>query len=246
MPKIRKIEEMTSNKQAADNNQSSNVTSHFLKFARNNKLGILIVFILSIAYATYIGYQYKPLYTCTAILDSKEVVKRDVMKEIVHDFFKSKEHLDIKTHQLRSDTFKLSTRFYLDLYLFSSSTEKIESELLNYITSDSLIKNSINENANSTIRIIKLLNNQLLADTLNVNNGFIGNENTKLSLTEKLIEKQQLLISLENYTPFQKGFGVPIVIEKTRINFIKNFVKCFFSLIIILLIFSNFKNKISR
>lgn len=245
MLKIRKIEEMTSNKQTANNNESSNVISHFLKFARNNKSGILIVFIFSIAYAIYIGYKYKPLYTSTGILDSKEVVKRDVMKEIVHDFFKYKEHLDIKTHQLRADTFKLGTRFYLDIYMFSSSTEKIESELLNYITSDSIIKNSINDKANSTLRIIKLINKQLLADTLNAKNGFIGNENTKLKLTEKLIEKQQLLVSLENYTPFQKSFGIPVVIEKTRINFIKNFFKCFISLIIVLLIFSNFKNKIS-
>ena len=93
--------------------------------------------------------------------------------------------------------------------------------------------------------VVELINKQLLADTLNANNGFIGNENTKLKLTEKLIEKQQLLVSLENYTPFQKSFGIPVVIEKTRINFIKNFFKCFISLIIVLLIFSNFKNKIS-
>lgn len=232
---------MTSNKQTSENNQSLNVASHLLKFARNNKIGILIVLILSISYAIYIGSNYQPLYTSTCILDSKKVVKRDVMKEIVHDFFKSNKDLAIKNHQLRSDTFKLSSRFYLDIYMFTNSTEEIESKLLDYILSDSLISNSITNKTKSVLTIIKLLNKQLSENSLIAANGFDGQENIQLSLTEKLIEKQQLLVLFDNYSPFQKSFGIPVVIEKTRINFIKNFLKCFLSLFIVLLIFSNFK-----
>ena len=236
---------MNSNNQNPNHDQSLSIASHLITFSKNNKLGILIILTLAISYSIYMEYNNKLLYTCTSILDSKELVKRDVMKEIVHDFFKSEENLDIKNHQLRSDTFKLSTRFYLDLYLFSNSTEKIERQLLKYILSDSLIKNSLHNQTNSTAKIIKLLNEQLSNDSIIENNGFIGNKNIKLSLTEKLIEKQQLLVSLQNYTPIKKSLGVPVIIEKASINFIKFFFKCFFSLSIVLIIILNFRNKIS-
>ena len=224
---------------------SSTIINHLIKFILKNKFNLLIIFLLSIGYAIYLK-NHKILYRSTAIIDTKEIIKRDVMKEMVHDYFKSNNHPFIKSRLLRSDTIKNGTRFYLDIYSYSNSYEKIENELTKYLISSEIVIENLSVKHDLHTLILNELKAQINSESLKKSNGFSGNKNIKLSLLKDIEEQSQSLLFIDSYNPIEKGFGIPEEIEKIRSLFVKNFTKAFFSGLITLLFISFLRKKLSR
>ena len=224
---------------------SSTIINHLIKFIFKNKFNLLIIFLLSIGYAIYLK-NHKILYRSTAIIDTKEIIKRDVMKEMVHDYFKSNNHPLIKSRLLRSDTIKNGTRFYLDIYSYSNAYKKIENELLAHLISSEIVIKNLSVKHDLYTLLLKELKVQMSSDSLRNSNGFSDGKNIKLSLLKDIEEQSQSLLFIESYNPFEKGFGIPEEIEKIRNLFVKNFTKAFFSGLITLLFISFLRKKLSR
>ena len=224
---------------------SSTIINHLIRFILKNKFNLLIIFLLSIGYAIYLK-NHKILYRSTAIIDTKEIIKRDVMKEMVHDYFKSNNQPFIKSRLLRSDTIKNGTRFYLDIYSYSNSYEKIENELTTHLISSEIVVGKLSVKHDLHTLLLNELKNQISSVSLKKSNGFVDGENIKLSLLKDIEEQSQSLLFIESYNPIEKGFGIPEEIEKIRSLFVKNFTKAFFSGLITLLFISFLRKKLSR
>ena len=113
-----------------DDKNLSNFLNYIIQFIISYKIFLLFIVILSIGYSFYMKSTYKPTYFSTAIIETYKLTERDVMKEIVNDFFrdiknqKSKHKFETTeksyiSHKIRSDTLKNSSRFYLDIILSS-------------------------------------------------------------------------------------------------------------------------------
>ena len=224
---------------------SSTIINHLIKFILKNKFKLLIVIIFSVGYALYLN-NYKILYRSTAIIDTKAIIKRDVMKEMVHDYFKSNNHPFIKSRLLRTDTLKNSTRFYLDIYSYSNSYKKIEKELTTHLVSSEIVAEKLSAKHDLHTLLLNELKDQISSESLKKSNGFLDGENIKLSLLKDIEEQSQALLFIESYNPIEKGFGIPEEIEKIRSLFVKNFTKAFFSGLITLLFISFLRKKLSR
>ena len=235
---------MTDNSKPQEVN-SSTIINHLLKFILNHKFGLVAIVVLSIAYTLFIRSNYQPLYISTAILDTKEIIKRDVMKEMVHDYFKSTNHSSIKSHLIRTDTIKDGTRLYLDLYSHLTTYDSIEKELNSYLIKSEIIQlNIINKRKVSTL-IIDELNKQISSDSLEKKNGFVNGTKNKLELIKEIEKQNEFMLIIDTYNPFEKSFGVADEIEKIRNISVKNFIKAFLSGIILLIILPYFKKKLA-
>ena len=232
MLKIRKFKQMTENSAGQEVN-SSTILNHTLKFISNQKIGLLIICFLSLAYSLYIGYNYQPLYRSTSILDTKEIIQRDVMKEMVHDYFKSTNLLSVKKHLIRTDAVKNGTRFYLDIYAHITDYSTIEKELINYINSNEIVQFNLANKIKTSSVIVEQLNKQLAGDS--------SVKNSKLEILKEIENLNQLLLITENFNPIEKGFGIAEEVEKIRAISIKSFFKAFLSGILVLFAIAYFK-----
>lgn len=232
-----------------DDNNLSNIINYIIQFVITYKLMLLVIVIISIGYSFYIKNTYKPTYFSSAIIETHEIIERDIMKEIVNDFFKNlqkqaslKKYETTKknyiSHKLRSDTIKNSSRFYLDIIISSDkNTKDIDVELTSHIINHEMIIKAKENKLKELNQLWSVLNKHLNKDT---------NIIKEISLIEKEINLTNQLKNIENYSPMDKGFGVPVLKENSRLLLIKNFCKAFISGILLFGFYIYLKKKLAR
>ena len=231
--------------------QEINISKLFYKafnFLLRNKAYVLIIIIISKAYSLYMNNKEKPVYRSTAIIDTRDVVEIDVMREIINDFFK-----DINTsskslqnnlkysviNYKKRDAGKLfPNRLYLDATISINNFKPLEEALVEYINDRKSIHILIEHKKEEYIELIRLINNM---DSLNT-----GVTEETLNVIKNKIKYKRELTQLDNYNPIVNSFSIPTVYINERINLINNFIKVFISGLVLLILFSFLRKKLVK
>jgi len=231
--------------------QEINISKLFDKafnFLFKNKVYVLLLLFISIAYALYMNNKEKPVYHSTAIIDTRDVVEIDVMREIINDFFK---YINTSPKALQNnlkyrvinykkrDAGKLfPNRLYLDATISINNFKPLEEALVEYINDRKSINILIEDKKEEYIELIRLINNM---DSLNT-----GVSEETLNVIKNKIKYKRELTQLNNYNPIINAFSIPTVYKNERINIIKNFIKVFISGLVLLILFIFLRKKLVK
>lgn len=214
----------------------SNIINKFLQTIFKNKIALLIIILFSFAYSFYIKNSYQATYQATAIINTYAVIERDVLKEVIHDYFKIQINNNkncIQYHKLREKE-DSKNKFYLDIITNTKQCSKnTYDSLLNFIKINSIVLKAVKYETTRLVYLDSSLKNktQNTSDTTNY-----------IYYLKKLAENKIKKEYLSDYNPIQKSFSLPTTIENIKLIFIKSFFKALFSGLALLLFFDYLKS----
>ena len=210
------------------------------------KLYVILLIILSVGYSFYMNKKVKPVYTSTTIIDTRDVVEIDIMREIINDFFKyiktspitleNNSILNVHSYKKRDAAKLFPQRLYMDVTIDQTNFKPIEIALVKYINQRNLIKRSIEDKKQEYRELIKVIDNM---DSSNM----IVTEET-LNVTINRLKYKRELTQLNNYNPIINSFSIPNLSNNYGINTIEHFIKVFISGLFLLFLYVFFKKKL--